>query len=87
MWWGSHRGFQGDLGDTRGGKTAGSGEEGEDPETREGAVLFPIPTPALSRRQPFPGCADPWGTVSRKLCLLVFLNGKNQGSDQDPIAL
>lgn len=47
VWWGSHRGFQGNLGDTRGGKTAGSGEEGEDPETREGAVLFPIPTPAL----------------------------------------
>ena len=41
----------------------------------------------LSRRQPFPGCADPWGTVSRNLCLLVFLNSKNQGSDQDPTAL
>ena len=39
----------------------------------------------LSRRQTFSGCADPWGTLSRNCCLPAFLNGKNQGSDQDPI--
>lgn len=84
MWWGSRRGLQGGLGDTRGGgKIIGPGEEGEDPETREGTVLLHQP---LSRRQPFSGFADPWGTLSRNCCLLAFLKGKNQGSDQDPIA-
>lgn len=67
------------------GRQLGQGKRVRTPRLEREQCYSPFLRQPLSRRQPFSGFADPWGTLSRNCCLLAFLKGKNQGSDQDPI--